>query len=191
MNQFLFYWWTHPNPRKPPECPRCWMQGWFLFTRKGDGHCSVCTGHENLEDVDLRYIMRAEHWDIFKCLQIRKLQKLWGEELHPELLKFLETHKLPASPNSEWVGTPKERSVLTLKYTSREGPFDGGYGESYKYNFLHEGKNRIIWFTKATNWLDEVRAGTDFVVKATIGDHTEFKAIKETKIRRVRLEVAE
>lgn len=188
MNFFDFYWWTHPNPKKPPECPRCLLQGWFLFTRKGDGVCSACTGHEKLEDVDLRYTMRAEHWNIFKCLQIRKLQSLWGEDLHPELLKFLEDNQLPPSPNSEHVGEEKSRVILQLQYKTKEGPFDGDYGESYKYVFLEGGKNRVIWFTKATNWIDEVKPGTEFIVKATIGEHGEFKGIKETKVKRVKRE---
>lgn len=191
MDKYELYWWTHPNPKKPPECPKCWMVGWFLFTRKGDNLCSVCTGHQKLEDVDCRHLMLEAHWSIFKCQQIRKLQGLWGEDLHPELLNFLTTHQLPPSPNSEHVGEEKQRLVLPLTYHSKDGPFDGDYGESFKYTFLHEGKNRVIWFTKATNWLDEAKPGTLFNVKATIGDHKEFKGIKETTIKRARQEKPE
>lgn len=190
MTKYDLYWWKRPIPVRPWECSQCWGRQWVLWYTKGANVCSICTGHQKAEDIFCHDpVFRIETADQFICQQIRQLQKLWGPDLHPDLLQFLDKFGHPASPNSDWIGEEKQRTELDVVFVSREGPFDGDYGESFKYLFLHEGKNRLVWFTKATNWIDECSPGTPFKIKATFGEHKEFKGIKETMIKRVRKEI--
>jgi len=175
------YWWPEASvPVQAPVCPKCLNSGWFVLTRKVDGACSCCSGHQTSDKVPYGPFPGM-------VAMLEALMEQWGDELHPEMMAYYKKHKGVVGPNSEWVGEEKERAEFLLKYEGKEGPFEGDYGESWKYKFLHEGKNVVIWFTKACDWLDRAADGSEFRVKATPTKQYEFKGIKETKVNRMKL----
>lgn len=174
------YWWPEGvADQHPPICRKCLNSGWFVMVRKSDGACSCCTGHQTTEEVPYGPFPGM-------VVMIEALMKLWGDELHPDIMAYYKTHKGVVGPNSEWVGEEKVRQEFLLVYVGKDGPFEGDYGESWKYKFLHAGKDVVVWFTKACEWLDRASDGAEFRVKATPTSQNEFKGIKETKFSRMK-----
>ena len=179
-----FYWWDVKNP---PECSKCFLARWVLFHK--NGICSVCLGEEQADSVDGPDVYRlSHHWPLFTSQQILKLKERWGGEVHPVMEAHLQEYPVKPIRISEWVGEPGAREVSLVEYTGKDGPFETDYGESWKYKFLQNGKNKLHWFTKATNWLDEIGPGTPLQIRYTIGEHVEFRGVKETRIKRAKRE---
>jgi hypothetical protein len=82
---------------------------------------------------------------------------------------------------SEYVGATKERIELTLTL-AKVNYFESQFGSMGIFKFYDADGNVIIWKTGSD---PRIEVGATVKVKATIGDHKEYKGVKQTEVKRL------
>lgn len=88
--------------------------------------------------------------------------------------------KLEPESHSEYEGEVKERlRDLHVTLTAIRS-FDGFYGTSFVYTFIH-GENVLVWMTSSCK---DIEIGDEIFLTGTVKEHSEYKGIKQTKLSR-------
>jgi hypothetical protein len=82
---------------------------------------------------------------------------------------------------SEFVGATKDRMELTLTL-ARVNYFETQYGSMAILKFYDASGNVIVWKTGSD---PRIEIGTTIKAKATIGEHKEYKGVKQTEVKRL------
>lgn len=103
-----------------------------------------------------------------------------------ELIKERQAANAPKS-NSQYIGAVGDklevRATFKAKY-SYETHYTYRGETHYIYKFADPDGNIIVWNT--TSW-QELEIGTDYLVKGTIKEHSEYKGEKQTVLQRCRV----
>jgi hypothetical protein len=87
--------------------------------------------------------------------------------------------------SNEWVGTIGAREVFSVKILEKKG-FEGQYGMSYLVMMADAAGNSLKTFsTSADLTSDDVKAGDEIRIKATVKSHEDYMGRKQTMLSRV------
>lgn len=92
--------------------------------------------------------------------------------------------KRKTKAQSEHQGTIGVRSEFVLSCLRVTG-FDTQFGPAYVYQLTDALGNSFAWFTSNGPRKTEIDVGVQFVAKATVKEHTEFKGVKQTTLTRL------
>ena len=92
-----------------------------------------------------------------------------------------EIEEKRANNSSEYVGTVKDKMVMELTVNH----FSVTRYETFKYEFLDDNGNVLVWF--ATNKNNALKVGERVRVGFTVKEHQEFNYKKQTLVTRVKL----
>ena len=98
------------------------------------------------------------------------------------LMNLNKKNMEPVISTSKHFGTPKERLDVDMTLKSIAA-FDGRWGSCNVYTFITNDGNIATWFTNNANLTE----GKQYIGKATIKAHTEFKGTQQTTITRCSL----
>lgn len=111
--------------------------------------------------------------------------------LYKEVKAVIES-KMPKveKPVSGYVGEIGEKLETEVTYVKHYGysiPAYNGFGEDYVSLFTFEDAdgNVIVWKTTA---YPEVSVGQKYILKGTVSDHREYKEVKQTFLKRCKLQ---
>ena len=88
--------------------------------------------------------------------------------------------KLEPESHSEYEGEVKERLRDLHVTLTAVRSFDGFYGTSFIYTFIH-GENVLVWMTSSCK---DIEIGDEIFLTGTVKEHSEYKGIKQTKLSR-------
>lgn len=88
--------------------------------------------------------------------------------------------KLEPESHSEYEGEVKERLRDLHVTLTAVRSFDGFYGTSFIYTFIH-GENVLVWMTSSCK---DIEVGDEIFLTGTVKEHSEYKGIKQTKLSR-------
>ena len=91
--------------------------------------------------------------------------------------------RIKPESNSEFVGEVKERlrDILVTLTEARE--ISGFYGPSKIFTF-NQGENVLTWITSAPPAEEDAVVGHEYLLTATVKDHTVYNGVKQTKVNR-------
>jgi hypothetical protein len=92
--------------------------------------------------------------------------------------------KVKAAVNSSYVGEVGKRMEMELKYVGGRIVGDSGFGTTYLHNMTDTAGNQFVWFT--SNDL-KMNGGEEFLAKATVKGHKEFRGVKQTMLTRLKI----
>ncbi len=95
----------------------------------------------------------------------------------------LKLAELAIARSNEHVGVIKKRQVFKVTVERSIVMPDRGYGESTMYKLLDNAGNELVWF--ASSSAGQLDVGSEYNVKATVIEHSEYKGRKQTKVNRV------
>lgn len=82
---------------------------------------------------------------------------------------------------SEYIGNVKDKLAIDATVNK----FSVTRFETYKYEFIDENGNILVWFASKQN--DNIKIGEKVKILVTIKDHQEFNNVKQTLVTRVKL----
>lgn len=108
--------------------------------------------------------------------------------------KDAEYKKQTGKHDSEWIGNPKDKIEVHVTY-KHSAYFNGYMGAStYIHTFETDEGNIIIWKTgNPLEYVDEhdfyrtIAEGSDFTIKATVKEHTEYNGVLQTAVTRLKI----
>lgn len=91
--------------------------------------------------------------------------------------------RIKTPSNSEFIGEVKERlrNILVTLTEARE--ISGFYGPSKIFTF-NQGENVLTWITSAPPAEEDAVIGHEYLLTATVKDHTVYNGVKQTKVNR-------
>ena len=103
-------------------------------------------------------------------------------ELKDNAKEIADAAKATLEPesHSEYEGEVKERLRDLHVTLTAVRSFDGFYGTSFVYTFIH-GENVLIWMTSSCK---DIEVGDEIFLTGTVKEHSEYKGIKQTKLSR-------
>jgi len=101
----------------------------------------------------------------------------------------------PDKPESQHLGSPKERLIFENVTIERFTVYDTDYGEKTWIKFVDPNGNVLTWRASGSpheqnTRLDWVETGKQLTIKATVVEHDEYRGEKQTVINRVTPEAA-